>query len=71
MTNTLTIIKITRELDRQLTMRGLDLDIEKFEEAVEKIMMDMAMESIRYDQALDNWLEDTENNYPEFFEREF
>lgn len=61
------MIKLEEKLMVALYWLGLGLTEENFEGAVEMIEMDMEELKIDSDEAIDQWIKNTKENYPEYF----
>lgn len=59
--------KISEKLAVALYWAKLNLTEENFEGAVEMIEMDMEYMGIDMDEAVDQWIKNTKENYPEYF----
>lgn len=60
-------MKLEEKLMVALYWSGLGLTEENFEGAVEMIEMDMEELKIDSDEAIDQWIKNTQENYPEYF----
>lgn len=60
-------MKISEKLAVALDWAKLKLSEENFKGAVEMIEMDMEELKIDIDEAVDNWIKNTQANYPEYF----
>lgn len=60
-------MKISEKLAVALYWAKLSLTEENFEGAVEMIEMDMEELKIDSDEAIDQWIKNTQENYPEYF----
>lgn len=60
-------MKLEEKLMVALYWSGLGLTEENFEGAVEMIEMDMEELKIDSDEAIDQWIKNTKENYPEYF----
>ena len=60
-------IILSKKLAMALDWAGLQVSDNNFEGAVEMIEMDMEYMDIDMDEAIDQWIRNTQENYPEYF----
>ena len=63
------MMKLEEKLMVALDWAKLKLSEKNFEGAVEMIEMDMEELKIDSDEAIDQWIKNTQLNYPEYFEK--